>query len=156
MKYHFVFSPMVEGDEQKVSELVKKVFERFIAHDYTSEGFTTFMQFINPATIHSRNFRGSSFTLLCRREDKIVGILEMQNWGHILLLFVDEEYHKHGIARGLLNRIVEMCRENNQTDKLTVKASPYGEPIYKKLGFVPTGPQQVKDGIKFTPMELTL
>lgn len=147
---------MQQGEEKQVSEMVQKVFERFIASDYTSEGFTTFMQFINPSTIRSRNFRGNSFTLLCRREDQIIGVLEVQSWEHILLLFVEEEYHGRGIARGLLNRVVEMCRENARSEKITVKASPYGEPIYKKLGFVPIAPQQVKDGIKFTPMELKL
>lgn len=156
IKYHFVFKRMEEGEEQTASEMVRRVFEKFIAHEYTSDGFTTFMQFINPATIHNRNFRGSSFTLLCRNKERIVGLLEVQNWEHILLLFVDEEFHGRGIARGLLNRVVEMCRKEGNTEKLTVKASPYGEPIYRKLGFVPSGPMQVKDGIKFRPMELWL
>jgi len=114
------------------------------------------MQFINPSTISSRNFRGNSFTLVCCTGDRIIGILEVQGWKHILLLFVDEDFHGRGIAKEMLNRVVQLCRDKGETDVLTVNASPYGEPIYKRLGFVPVAGQTVKNGIKFTPMQLTL
>ena len=136
--------------------MVKKVFDKFVAPDYSDDGFTTFMQFINPATIYSRNFRGNSLTLLCRAEDRIVGVLELQGWTHILLLFVDAEFHGVGIARELVNLAIASCRERAKAEFVTVNASPYGVPIYKKLGFVPTSSQKVQDGIRFTPMRLVL
>lgn len=152
---NFLIRKMEKGEEDQVSAMIKKVFEKFVAPDYTSDGWTTFMQFINPATIYSRNFRGSSVTLLCQSGEHLVGVLELQNRKHILLLFVDGDYHRRGIAKRLLAHAVELCREA-KTDTITVHASPYGEPIYSKLGFVPTSPQQEKDGIKFTPMNLIL
>jgi predicted GNAT family N-acyltransferase len=65
------------------------------------------------------------------------------------------EYHRRGISRELISRAAQVCRKEGQ-GKVTVNASPYGEPIYKKLGFIPTDSQQERDGIKFTPMELVL
>lgn len=156
MEANFSFTAMEKGDEKEISQLVQRVFEKFVAPDYTTEGFTTFMQFINPATIYSRNFRGNSYTLVCRAGDRIVGILEVQGWKHILLLFVDGDFHGRGIAKEMMRRVLELCRDKGETDTITVNASPYGEPIYRRLGFIPVSPQTVKDGIKFTPMQFTL
>lgn len=156
IKDTLTFNEIGQGDEHEISQMVKKVFDKFVAKDYTSEGFRTFLQFINPSTIHSRNFRGSSHTLLCRKEDKIIGVLEIQGWKHILLLFVDEDFHGQGIAKGLLNRALDICREKAIATEVSVNASPYGEPIYRKMGFIPAGPQQLKDGIKYTPMKIAL
>jgi GNAT superfamily N-acetyltransferase len=151
----FVFNKMVLGEEKQVAAMIKKVFKKYIASDYTSQGVSTFLQFINPAAIYSRNFRGNSVTFVCRTGDRIVGVLEIQGWKHILLLFVDSEFHRRGISRELISRAAQVCRKEGQ-GKVTVNASPYGEPIYKKLGFIPTDSQQERDGIKFTPMELVL
>lgn len=146
---------MQRGEEREVSAVVKKVFDEFVAPDYTFKGRTTFIRFINPAAIYSRNFRGDSFTILCKDGHRIVAVLEVQRWTHVLLLFVDGDYHGRGIAKGLLTSVMEMCRDKG-TSAITVSASPYGEPFYRKMGFTAVEPQKVRDGIKFTPMEKVL
>ena len=39
---------------------------------------------------------------------------------------------------------------------VTVNSSPYAVGFYKKLGFVPLGPEKQADGIRFTPMRLSI
>lgn len=73
----FLFQQMQQGQEREISALVSKVFEEFVAPDYSFEGRAIFQQFINPATIYSRNFPGDSFTLLCKDGHRIVGLLEV-------------------------------------------------------------------------------
>ncbi len=146
---------MQQGEEREVSALVNRVFEEFVAPDYTFEGRSVFRQFSSPAAIYSRNFRGDSFTLVCKDGHQIVGVLEVQRWTHILLLFVDGNYHARGIAKGLFSRIVNMSRGKG-ANTITVSASPYGEPVYRKMGFAATNSLQVRDGIKYTPMEIQL
>ena len=156
IEQEFVINKIQKGDEHEISAMVKRVFEDFVASDYTSDGRRRYLEFINPSTIYSRNFCGDSHTLVCRAGDRIVGILEIQGWKHILLLFVDSEFHGRGIARELLGRAIKFSKEKAESKAVTVNASPYAEPIYKKLGFVPLATQTVKDGIKYTPMRLDL
>jgi predicted GNAT family N-acyltransferase len=39
-------------------------------------------------------------------------------------------------------------------DKLN--SSPYARSFYKKIGFIDTDTEQVKNGIRYTPMELNI
>ena len=153
----YVFSNMHKGEEKQISEMIQKVFEEFVAPDYTDKGREHFMKFINPNTIRTRNTIGNSSTILCRDQDKIVGLIEVQGYKHILLLFVDGSYHNQGIARRLLSLAVQQSIENNpELKRLTVNASPFAVPVYCKLAFEKTGSEQVKDGIRYTPMELVV
>ena len=68
---------------------------------------------------------------------------------HITLFFVNGKYHRRGIGKELM----QLAVRDNQTGKLTVNSSPYAVEIYKKLGFSPTGPEEISDGIRFTHME---
>ena len=66
-------------------------------------------------------------------------------------MFVDEEFHKMGIGRKLVYALRELEKQLGGY-RLTVNASPYGVGFYHKIGFVDTNIEQVKDGIRFTPM----
>ena len=92
--------------------------------------------------------------------DKIVGVISIKSIDtgkHISLLFVDEECHRRGIARKLLEKALEICRCCIPTiNQITVGSSPYAVSIYKRLGFQQLGQEQVENGIRFTPMVLKL
>jgi GNAT superfamily N-acetyltransferase len=87
----------------------------------------------------------------------LAGIIELRDWNHISLLLVDRPYLRQGIARQLLQRSLEICR-SRQPDltEVSVYSSPYAVPIYTKLGFEPTAAEQIRDGIRFTAMKMTL
>ena len=40
--------------------------------------------------------------------------------------------------------------------RITVNASAFAVPAYRRLGFVPLGPAQLRDGLVVTPMAFTL
>ena len=67
---------------------------------------------------------------------------------HIALFFVQEQYQGRGIGKALFRWVSSAA-----AGPLTVNSSPYAEKIYQRLGFLPTGPEQVRDGIRYTPME---
>ena len=81
-------------------------------------------------------------------EGSIIAYLSMLNGTHFFLLFVDEAYHKQGIARVLIRHVL-----NDKEHKLySVNASLYAVPFYRKLGFVPSALVQKHHGMTYQPM----
>ena len=128
--------------------LVLSVFLQYEACDYSQEGINTFKAFIsNPESIDSLEFYGAYINY-----DEIIGVIATRNNGnHIALLFVDGRYHRQGIGRNLFKVVLNKSTGN----KITVNSSPYAVEIYKKLGFIPDTDEQIKEGIRFTPMTYT-
>jgi len=128
--------------------LVLSVFLQYEACDYSQEGINTFMAFIsNPESIDSLEFYGAFIN-----DDEIIGVIATRNNGnHIALFFVDGRYQRQGIGRKLFQVVLEKSMGN----KITVNSSPYAVEIYKKLGFTADTDEQIKEGIRFTPMTYT-
>lgn len=81
--------------------------------------------------------------------ESIVGVIALRNQGHhIALLFVDGTHHQKGIGRSLF----ETAFKYSDSQVITVNSSPYAIEFYGKLGFIPDGPKQSTDGIRYTPM----
>ena len=87
-------------------------------------------------------------------DGKIVGMITLRDSTHISLLFVDERYHRRGIGRALLEYLKDYMRQEMGECRVTVNASPYGVEFYHRLGFRDLRPEEKKDGIIYTPMEL--
>ena len=79
---------------------------------------------------------------------QIVGLLAVRLPAHVALLFVDEAYHRQGIAKQLFQ---EMLSEL-MPEQVTVNSSPYAVPIYERLGFQIEGNEKTVSGIRFQSM----
>ena len=87
----------------------------------------------------------------------MVGVLAFRDITHISLLFVKKSHHRRGIAKELLRiGINDIKNANEDITQITVNSSPYAVNIYKKLGFLPIDKMKEKDGIKYTPMKMTI
>ena len=131
-------------DRSEALLLALKVFMQFEAPEYPEEGIHAF-----------RDFIGDQLMIECLKmygayeDDKMVGMIATRRCGnHISLFFVDGNYHRQGIGRRLFNEILKECT----TQSITVNAAPYALPIYEHMGFVPMGPEQMTEGIRYTPM----
>jgi GNAT superfamily N-acetyltransferase len=62
--------------------------------------------------------------------------------GYIFGVYVIPEYRSRGIATALTQAAVAFLREKNAR-AIRLHASPFGRPIYEKLGFVPTNEMQL-------------
>ena len=68
---------------------------------------------------------------------------------------MDEEWHRRGVARRLLDLAVERCRLNDSGLKVVdVHSSPFTVYVYERLGFLKTGDERVEIGIMYIPMAL--
>ena len=93
----------------------------------------------------------------CYQNNALAGVIALRSGQHISLLFVRERFHRLGIARKLMDVAVDaVISEGPRIRAVTVNSSPYAVGFYKKVGFVPLGPEQKADGIRFTSMRLTI
>ena len=131
-------------------ELSRRVFDEFVGPDYSQEGRNTFYRVTEPDENIPRWQAGEYMFYGAFDGEVIAGTAASRKDGsHIMLLFVDKAYHRRGIARALINALME----NAPGGKLTVNASPYAEEAYKRMGFVSMGDAVTRDGMTFIPME---
>jgi len=156
MSVPLAFRLMEPGEEARVSDLATRVFNEFIAPDYSVEGVQEFLRYVRPEPIAQRA-QADHFVLLAVAGAELAGVIELREWNHISLLFVDQPYLRQGIARQLVQRSLEICRSQRPDPaEITVNSSPYAVPIYVKLGFEPVGAEQTRNGIRFVPMKMTV
>lgn len=160
-----IIRELKESDIKEAMELVGEVFNKFVAPEYSQQGVDEFRKFTEPEAVVKK--MGASELKLWGGfdDDRIVGVIAVKsfavdmmrgpywNGSHINMLFVKEEYHRRGIARQLLEAAKQEC---DKTNEITVYSSPYAVEAYRHLGFVPTGAETSRSGIRFTPMKYTL
>lgn len=141
------------GEEIEISKLIRKVYDEFVAPDYSDEGNNFFYNWILPENIAERQ-ENKRQLWTARYGGKIVGIIEMRDNTYVSLLFVDKKYHGNGIAKMLLKELIkESLKRDAYNKKIFVHASPYSIDIYMKLGFKSTGDLKIENGILYLPME---
>ena len=82
------------------------------------------------------------------QENEIVGFITIKNKNRLFYLFVDEKYHKKGIAKELWNYVKEQYDVLN----MSVNSSFYAIKTYESFGFKVTGDQSEYLGLKYQPM----
>lgn len=157
MDNNFVYRELQSGEEENACNMVIECFNEFVAPGYSNEGTTEFYNYVNPVSLRERLKTSGNFALLALDADLIVGVIEVRSYNHISLLFVKKEYHKRGIAKRLLQKAIDICKQANPDIKIIdVNSSPYAVTIYEKMGFIQTDVEQVKNGIRFILMILKL
>lgn len=152
---------MRPSEETDVCNLVIRVFNEFIAHQYSHEGVREFLKYVQPELLLRRSQK-NHFVLLATIQDKIVGMIEIRNNRHVSLLFVDRRFQQRGIGRELLQRSLNICKleislkRGPELQEVSVNSSPNSIQIYERIGFRRIGSEQVKNGIRFTQMVLEL
>ena len=144
------------ADWDAARELAWKTFNEFDAVDYTPEGRQNFRKFLDDLTLLRLLGQGDYLLFVAILYGTTVGMLTLRDRVHISLLFVTGDCHRNGIGSALVELAAETVAAEYGGSFLTVNASHYAEPFYRKLGFVVTGSEQVQDGIRYTPMVLEL
>jgi GNAT superfamily N-acetyltransferase len=146
-----------------VAAVIAAGFERSLAADYDVAGRVAFRMYIAERAIAARLDAGALGLVACEA-GTVLGYAEVQGSDrhlpgrdHLSLLFVEPARQRSGIARLLLARLTQLLRHLPQPPaQLSVNAAPGAAPAYSRLGFTPTGPERVRDGIRAIPMVLPL
>lgn len=156
MKGPFEYRRMRRGEQTEVCNLALRVFEEFVAPQFSCEGFQEFRNHADPR-LFLRRSDWNHFILLALADKEIAGMIEMNNDGHITLFFVDGDHQKEGVGGELLKRALEIYRRRYpEIKRVTVSSAPNAVKIYERLGFRRAGPERTEDHIRFVPMVLDL
>jgi ribosomal protein S18 acetylase RimI-like enzyme len=152
MGKELTFREIKSGEETKACQLVMDSFSEFVAPDYSEEGLNEFLKYLSPQLMQTR-LANNHFVIAALDEGAFAGVIEVRNYYHISLLFVKKEYQNRGIAKKLLGMAITKCRlYNANLELMEVNSSPFAVIIYEKLGFMKVSNEQLKNGIRFTPM----
>lgn len=145
---------MAQGEEPLASAVAVRAFEAAVAPHYAREGVEQFLQYASADALRVRS-RRNHWVLLAESDAGIEGMIEVRAGRHIAMLFVVPERQRAGVGRGLVERAEAYCRDcRSRLSAITVNAAPNSVGAYLRFGFVATGPDQQRDGIRYTPMKL--
>lgn len=143
-------------DVLQVSALVLRSFSAFIAPGLAEEGQAEILNFARPENLAARHATGH-FTLVAEIDEELAGMIQVRCPSHVLMLYVDEKFHRRGIAQYLMQSAVEQIRlEYPEVELITVNSSTYAVTAYRRMGFEAISEELCKGGVVFTPMVLRL
>lgn len=155
MSDNFEIRHLRRDELSEALQLTWKVFNEFESPDYSNEGILEFKNFISLPSILKKIQSGEFIVWGCIDNNKIVGIIATRPPCHISLLFVDKLYHRKGIAKSMLHKVMDYYKSGGENNKITVNSSPYAADIYRRMGFTSTAAEQTVNGIRFFPMEMS-
>lgn len=142
-----------DKDIINASDLVYKTFKKFNANEGPKEAVEKYLGFHdtkkNLENI-KEGYRNSRIFFIAEDNGKIIGVIRGSEL-RIGSLFVDEKYHKKGIARKLLKKF-EKEAEKYCSRKIKVRASLYSIEFYKKAGYKKSTGIKKGIGLNFQPM----
>ena len=63
--------------------------------------------------------------------------------GNILNVYTDHNFRRRGLARELMEAVLQWCGEN-RIDTIILHASPAGRTLYESMGFAPTNEMRLR------------
>ncbi len=148
--------PALKAEAEPVIALVLRSFDDFIAPDYTAEGVKRFHTDVTVASLVEAIEKGE-IVLLALKDSDIAGVVKVRDETHISWLYVSEAFMSQGIGRQLPYAAVQEIKARHlDTTAITLNASPYGLPIYSKLGFDIAGDEISDNGMRMTPMQAAI
>lgn len=138
------------NDIEEISDLVKRIYLKYNSKIDSEEGINNILTFMSKENMRLRFYIEGALMLVARdKNKKIVGAIELKNFEHISLFFVDDKYFKFGIGKKLFEEVKNIL----ELEKYSVNASDYALEFYKKLGFVQiTDSIEIENGVHFYPM----
>ena len=137
------------------TELAFRVFLKYEAKEYGEKGTDSFMKFLTSPSLEKLFKADKYIVYIAMKGNDIIGVASVRSGNHLSLLFVDEDYHRQGVASNLIKTVQDYLLRETDYQTLTVHSSPYGIPFYERMGFKATDDQiTAQDGIIYTPMEI--
>lgn len=156
MKALLEYRPMKRGEEAEVARLVLRVFDEFVAPQFSKEGVQEFRNYADPHLFLLRS-RWDHFVHLALADGEIAGMIEVRDDGHVALFFVEGRFQGRGVGGELLRRGLSISKSRNpDLFQSTVNSSPNAVAIYEGLGFRPREGEEGEGTIPSIPMVLDL
>jgi ribosomal protein S18 acetylase RimI-like enzyme len=145
---------LTPDDIPAAAALLRRAAEEFILHESTPENGAVFLA--EQGEEGMRRFLASGFVYhVAEVEGTLAGFIAIRERSHVYSLYVDQRFHRRGIARRLWDTARAEAIGPSHPGAFTVNASNHAVPFYAALGFVPTAPTQMRV-VHYNPMRLVL
>ena len=134
-------------------DMIWRTFLKFEGEEYSEEGIQNFYEFITDTDLYRAFLAGRYQLMVALDGERIIGAASVRNHNHLSLLFVEEQYHRRGIGRTLIDRMCDYLQYEAGEEFMSLKAAPYAVEFYHKIGFRTLGAEEEYSGIRVTPME---
>jgi ribosomal protein S18 acetylase RimI-like enzyme len=142
-----------DSEVEDASALARRVFDEFVATQYSVEGQEEFRRYSSPRAMRKRHGDGY-LAFAAERDGRLIGMLQLRDGEHITMLFVEGDSQRQGIGRSLIGAATDYVRTRQPPVRvLTVASTPNAIDAYRRMGFVPVGSEQVLKGIRFVSMQ---
>jgi GNAT superfamily N-acetyltransferase len=147
--------PATRADAEGISVLTTALAERHIVGDCSAEGSARLLAAMQPGPTRERLASGHRTWVAeidaAPGSADLVGVACVRLPAHLYHLFVADHVQRRGVARVLLDAVVAGIADQPHGD-LTVNASRYALPAYRRLQFEPAGEERSTLGIPSIPM----
>lgn len=142
-----------EGDIPAVARLLNLLARKFIVHESTPEGASTFLRENDEEGI--RRYIGIGHVYhVADIDGEIAGFIAIRERKHLFHMFVGAQWQRQGVGRQLWEVARQVAIDGGGSGDFTVNASNFAVPVYEAMGFARTAPTQCQKGLYFNPMEL--
>ena len=141
-------------DAHAISDLIRPLAETYIAREFPPEGAANLLASIDPDAIE-RYLRSGYEYQVAEENGAIVGAVGIRDNSHLYHLFIADDFRGRGFARQLWLVALDACRQSGNAGEFTVNSSAFAVAMYRKFGFVETGPPETKNGVTSVPMKFT-
>ena len=141
-------------DANAISALVTSLASFFLADPDDAEAAAPFFATITPEAIRGYIAGGRFCYHVAESGSELAGTVGVRDASHLYHLFVADRFHGRGLAARLWSEAKCAARASGNPGRFTVNSSLYAVTVYKRFGFVETGPEVQKDGLAFVAMTL--
>ncbi|MDP2562419.1 GNAT family N-acetyltransferase [Psychrobium sp. 1_MG-2023] len=143
------------ADCAEISYLITRNAKLLLNEDFDGDGLNFFLNTVTERAIREYMDQGFNY-LVAQANNEIIGVIAIKDNSHMFHLFVDKNYHKKGIAKQLWESIYTQSVESGNNGTFTLNSTSYALPVYQRWGFTCTDELQIRHGIRYTPMSLTV
>lgn len=147
--------PAQAADAAAISALVSRLTREYVLPDQPPGAADRLLAWMAPDAIATRLAAGHRHHV-AEIGAILAGVVATRDNAHVHLLFVDTPFQRRGIARALWQVALAACLEAARPACLTVNASAFAVPVYRRLGFVESAPAEERDEVITTPMTYRL
>ncbi|MCO8125343.1 GNAT family N-acetyltransferase [Stieleria sp. TO1_6] len=129
----FCIRPFIATDAEGCLNLFRETVRRINARDYSAEQIRVWAPEDADVDAWRNRFNGRFAYVACEA-DSIVGFADMTRDGHLDRLFVSADHQRQGIARRLMERLIQDAMQQN-CDRITTESSVTAKPFFLAAGF---------------------
>ena len=148
MDQNILIRPAVDADYPALATMLRTLATTFIVPGMPPQAAADFLRDNDEAALRAYRDRGHVASV-AEIGGVLAGYIALRPPSHLFHLFVDERWHRRGVARALWRTA---CAQAAPAAAVTVNSSPYAVPAYEALGLRCDGAVQCRNGVTFQPM----